>query len=82
MRTCSGKEDHRFCSFSLLHAHHPVHRVNPFGMYFGHIRASDLILVDHEGKIVRGNTTVNKAAFMIHGAIHQARPDVICAVHT
>lgn len=51
-------------------------------MYFGHIKASDLILVDHEGKIVRGKTTVNKAAFMIHGAIHQARPDVICAVHT
>ncbi|KAI7875325.1 arad-like aldolase/epimerase [Lichtheimia hyalospora FSU 10163] len=56
--------------------------VNPFGKYFGHIKASDLILVDHEGKIVRGTTTVNKAAFMIHGAIHQARSDVICAVHT
>lgn len=56
--------------------------VNALGQYFGHIKASDLILVDHEGKIVRGNRLVNKAAFMIHGAIHQGRSDVICAVHT
>ncbi|KAI8071156.1 class II aldolase/adducin N-terminal [Gilbertella persicaria] len=56
--------------------------VNAFGQYFGHIKASDLILVDHEGSIVRGNQMVNKAAFVIHAAVHQARPDIICAVHT
>jgi hypothetical protein len=56
--------------------------VNRFGQYFGHIKASDLILVDHEGAIVRGNYTVNKAAFVIHAAIHGARDDVICAAHT
>ncbi|CAO3617589.1 unnamed protein product [Mucor hiemalis] len=56
--------------------------VNAFGQYFGHIKASDLILVDHTGAIVRGNYTVNKAAFVIHAAIHTARSDVICAVHT
>jgi ribulose-5-phosphate 4-epimerase/fuculose-1-phosphate aldolase len=41
-----------------------------------------LVLLDHEGNIVRGNRLVNKAAFMIHGAVHQARPDAVCAVHT
>lgn len=56
--------------------------VNAFGQHFSQIKASDLILVDHEGAIVRGNRPVNKAAFVIHAAIHQARPDVICAVHT
>ncbi|RCH84527.1 hypothetical protein CU098_006681 [Rhizopus stolonifer] len=56
--------------------------VNAFGQYFGHIKASDLILVDHSGSIVRGQKTVNKAAFVIHEAIHRSRPDVICAVHT
>ncbi|KAI8368055.1 class II aldolase/adducin N-terminal [Blakeslea trispora] len=56
--------------------------VNPFRHYFGHIKASDLILVDHEGAIVRGKYPVNKAAFIIHAAIHKARPDVTCAVHT
>jgi ribulose-5-phosphate 4-epimerase/fuculose-1-phosphate aldolase len=58
------------------------HRVNAFGQYFGHIKASDLVLVDHSGAIVRGNRTVNKAAFVIHEAVHRARSDVTCAVHT
>lgn len=57
-------------------------RVNAFGQYFGHIKASDLVLVDHTGSIVRGNYTVNRAAFVIHAAVHEARPDVTCAVHT
>ncbi|SAL97689.1 hypothetical protein [Absidia glauca] len=56
--------------------------VNRLGQHFGTIKASDLVLLDHEGNIVRGNRLVNKAAFMIHGAVHQARPDAVCAVHT
>ncbi|KAI8078728.1 class II aldolase/adducin N-terminal [Halteromyces radiatus] len=56
--------------------------VNAFGQHFGTIKASDLVLVDHDGNIVRGNRFVNKAAFVIHGTIHAARQDVQCAVHT
>ena len=55
--------------------------VNPFGMYFGHIRVSDLLLVNHKGEIVKGNKPVNTAAFAIHSQIHQARPDVNAAAH-
>ncbi len=55
--------------------------VNPFGMYFGHISVSDLILVNHKGEVVEGNKPVNAAAFAIHSQIHQARPDVIAAAH-
>jgi ribulose-5-phosphate 4-epimerase/fuculose-1-phosphate aldolase len=55
--------------------------VNPFGMHFGHIRVSDLLLVRHDGKIVEGNLPVNQAAFAIHSQIHAARPDVIGAAH-
>ena len=55
--------------------------VNPFGLYFGRIRASDLILVDHSGKVVEGRAEVNLAAFAIHSRIHAARPDVIAAAH-
>ena len=55
--------------------------VNPFGMYFGHIRVSDLILVNHKGEVVEGNKPVNAAAFAIHSQIHQARPDAIAAAH-
>ncbi|MEP6539196.1 MAG: class II aldolase/adducin family protein, partial [Bryobacteraceae bacterium] len=55
--------------------------VNPFGMHFGHIRVSDLVLVNHRGEVVEGDRAVNAAAFAIHGAIHDARPDVIAAAH-
>jgi ribulose-5-phosphate 4-epimerase/fuculose-1-phosphate aldolase len=55
--------------------------VNPFGMYFGHIRVSDLLLVNHKGEVVRGNKPVNAAAFAIHSQIHQARPDANAAAH-
>ncbi len=56
--------------------------VNPFGMSFGLIRARDLILVDHDGKVVEGDWPVNQAAFAIHSQIHAARPDVKAAAHT
>lgn len=55
--------------------------VNPFGVYFGHIRASDLILVDERGEVIEGNYPVNTAAFAIHSRVHAARPDVVAAAH-
>jgi ribulose-5-phosphate 4-epimerase/fuculose-1-phosphate aldolase len=55
--------------------------VNPFGMYFGQIRASDLILVNHHGEVVEGKNPVNGAAFAIHSRVHAARPDVVAAAH-
>ena len=55
--------------------------VNPFGMSFRHVRVSDLILVNHQGDVVHGRRPVNKAAFVIHAAVHAARPDVIAAAH-
>ncbi|MFF2166649.1 class II aldolase/adducin family protein [Streptomyces sp. NPDC058175] len=56
--------------------------VNPFGMSFKHIRVSDLILVDHQGKVVEGRYPVNEAAFVIHSRVHQARPEVVAAAHS
>jgi ribulose-5-phosphate 4-epimerase/fuculose-1-phosphate aldolase len=55
--------------------------VNPFGMHFGHIRVSDLILVNDRGEVVEGDHLVNTAAFAIHSQVHAARPDVIAAAH-
>ncbi len=55
--------------------------VNPFGMHFGHIRVSDLILVNADGEVVEGNAPVNTAAFVIHSRVHEARPDVVAAAH-
>ncbi|KAL4864423.1 hypothetical protein BDV12DRAFT_11552 [Aspergillus spectabilis] len=58
--------------------------VNPFGVAFSLIKASDLIQVDHSGKVIDGGECrlLNAAAFMIHSAIHAARPDVLCAAHS
>jgi len=56
--------------------------VNPFAVSFRHIRVSDLILVDHTGNVVYGTHPVNRAAFIIHSAVHEARPDIIAAAHS
>ncbi len=63
--------------------------VNPFGMHFGQIRVSDLILVNDQGEVVddypeanqQSRREVNLAAFAIHSRIHKARPDVVAAAH-
>lgn len=56
--------------------------VNPFGMHFGHIRASDLILVNESGEVVGSDRLVNRSAFAIHSRVHSARPDVVAAAHS
>jgi ribulose-5-phosphate 4-epimerase/fuculose-1-phosphate aldolase len=56
--------------------------INPFGQYFGHVRVSDLLLVNHDGDIVIGNRPVNQAGFQIHSAIHRARPEVNGVAHS
>ena len=56
--------------------------VNPFGVPFGHIKASDLLLVDHDGNVVEGRHRLNQPAFAIHSRVHQARPVVSAAAHT
>jgi len=70
-------------------ARDPVNRdtfwVNPFGKHFSHIKADDLLLVDHQGNILPESgpeRLLNTAAFMIHSAVHAARPDVDCAAHS
>jgi len=59
--------------------------VNPMGKHFSLIQPEDLLLVDHHGKVQEESgpfRLLNTAAFMIHSAIHAARPDVICAAHS
>ncbi|MYT29273.1 MULTISPECIES: class II aldolase/adducin family protein [unclassified Streptomyces] len=59
--------------------------VNPFGIHFADIRVSDLLLVDARGRIIEGGgerARVNPAAFALHSAVHDARPDVVAAAHS
>ena len=56
--------------------------VNPLGVHVSQISVSDLILVNHDGKVVQGDKDVNIAAFAIHSRLHAARPDVNAAAHS
>ncbi len=57
--------------------------INPYGMLFEEITASSLVKVDLEGdKVVDSPYPVNPAGFTIHSAVHEARPDVGCVLHT
>ncbi|KAH9909916.1 putative aldolase [Xylariomycetidae sp. FL2044] len=58
--------------------------INPLGVHFGLLRASDMVCVDLAGETVGGNAgaSVNAAGFRIHSAVHQARPDVHAVCHT
>jgi ribulose-5-phosphate 4-epimerase/fuculose-1-phosphate aldolase len=64
----------------------PVHPeqfwINPFGVPFGRVRVSDLLLVDTDGAVVSGTGRVNPAGFAIHSQVHHARPDVVAVAHT
>ncbi len=57
--------------------------INPYGMLFEEITASSLIAVDQEGnKLQETPFPVNRAGFVIHSAVHAAREDAGCVLHT
>ncbi|ESZ91125.1 class II Aldolase and Adducin domain-containing protein [Sclerotinia borealis F-4128] len=58
--------------------------VNPFGVAWPLLRASDLILVNKEGEVVEGGPCrlLNTAAYMIHHAVHTARPEINAVAHS
>ncbi|QCB44938.1 class II aldolase/adducin family protein [Hydrogenophaga sp. PAMC20947] len=56
--------------------------INPFGLMFDEVRASDLIVVDLDGQVVSGDAACNPAGFTIHSAVHMAREDANCVIHT
>ena len=57
--------------------------INPYGFYFDEITASSLVKIDLQGrKIGESPFPVNQAGFVIHSAIHAARHDARCVLHT
>ena len=58
--------------------------INPYGLMFEEITASNLIRIDHDGKVIDDPTGLgyNEAGFVIHGCIHEARPEAQCVIHT
>jgi len=57
--------------------------INPYGMTFDEITASSLVKIDHDArKVIASPYEVNPAGFTIHSAIHAAREDARCVLHT
>jgi ribulose-5-phosphate 4-epimerase/fuculose-1-phosphate aldolase len=82
---------HRMTDFIYTHIsaripgpeHHFL--INRYGVLFHDMRASDLVKIDLDGNVLDGEPAsrrVNAAGFTIHSAIHMAREDLTCVVHT
>jgi len=57
--------------------------INPYGLLFEEVTASSLVMVDMHGRKLEDSLhEVNPAGFTIHSAIHAARPDAECVMHT
>ena len=59
--------------------------INPYGMLYDEITASSLIKIDLEGRTVLQpdhQYSVNAAGYVIHSAVHSARQDAHCVIHT
>jgi len=64
--------------------HPELYWTNPMAVHFSQVRMSNLILVDHDGRVVEGEYAVNRAGFVLHAAVHRAHPDILamCHAHT
>lgn len=58
--------------------------INQYGLMFDEITASNLVVVDLDGNLVRpaSDVPVNPAGFVIHSAVHRSRADALCVLHT
>jgi ribulose-5-phosphate 4-epimerase/fuculose-1-phosphate aldolase len=57
--------------------------INPFGLHYTEVTASNLVKVDLEGRIVGDSSwPVNPAGFTLHSAIHSGVPGAHCVMHT
>lgn len=62
---------------------HEQFLINPYGMLFEEVTASSLVKVDRDGRILDDAPwPVNPAGFTIHSAVHAARHDIQCVLHT
>ncbi|GGC94398.1 class II aldolase/adducin family protein [Undibacterium terreum] len=84
-RLCAlnGWDDLIYTHISATVPDEPGHfLLNPFGLRFDEVCASNLVKIDLHGNIVSGkHQKVNVSGFAIHAAVHTARPDAVCVMH-
>ena len=77
--------DHIFNHISArVPGRHDVFLINAYGLRYEEMTASSLVKVDCDGNILHDSTGlgINPGGFTIHSAVHMARPDVVCVMHT
>jgi ribulose-5-phosphate 4-epimerase/fuculose-1-phosphate aldolase len=64
--------------------HPQLYWTNPMAVHFSQVKLSNLLLADHEGKVLEGSHALNRAGFVLHAAVHEAHPDIVamCHAHT
>jgi len=61
----------------------PHFLINPFGLTYKEVTASNLVKVDLDGNIIgTGEYPINPAGFVVHAAVHRNRHDAACVIHT
>ncbi|QDL39568.1 class II aldolase/adducin family protein [Rhodoferax sediminis] len=61
----------------------PAFLINPFGLNYDEVTARNLVKIGHDGVPLEPTPHhVNRAGFVIHSAVHGARPDAHCVMHT
>ncbi len=61
----------------------PAFLINPFGLNYDEVTARNLVKIGHDGVPLEPTPHhVNRAGFVIHSAVHAARPDAHCIMHT
>ncbi len=56
--------------------------LNPYGPDWSELTARDLLTIDLDGRLVEGDGSWERTAFVIHRAVHRARTDARCVLHT
>jgi len=78
-----------FCDLVFNHAtakvpgeeHHYL--INAYGLAYDEVTASNLLKIDADGRLVEpSEQEINPAGFVIHSAVHEARDDATCVIHT
>ena len=80
-----GLDDSIYTHISArLPGRHDRFLINPYGMRFEEVTASNLVTVDIDGQVIDDplGLGINPAGFTIHSAIHAARHDALCVLHT
>lgn len=83
LAACNGWDDTIYTHISAAVPGEPgAYPINPFGLLFQEVCASNLVKVDVHGRKLDGSPhAVNPTGFAIHGAIHAARPGAQCVLH-